>query len=113
MVAEEVEANEPSEDRMALLQRTGSAEPIPPAFPPIQFTPGNVLPVDQLEAFERFQRGLPMTANHVAIVAAVTVAGVACAVGRGRLRRRSMLAQAGFHPADVAAWLWGNNEKGE
>jgi hypothetical protein len=48
-----------------------------------------------------------MTARHVAIVAAVTVAGVACAVNRGRLRRRSMLAQAGFHPADVSAWLWG------
>jgi hypothetical protein len=69
--------------------------------------PAVALPVDTLEAFERFQRGLPMTARHVAIVAAVTVAGVACAVNRGRLRRRSMQAQAGFHPADVSAWLWG------
>jgi hypothetical protein len=93
--------------QMTATQMTG--QQLPPAIAALSEPPGRagVLPPEHLEAFERFQRGLPMTARHVAIVAAVTVAGVACAVHRGRLRRRSMVAQAGFHPADVSAWLWG------
>lgn len=84
-----------------------SAEQLDDVPIPSLSTPTNGLSIDKLEAFERFQRGLPMTAKHVAIVADVSVAGVAAAVDRGRLRRRSMTAQAGFHPEDVRAWLWG------
>jgi DNA-directed RNA polymerase specialized sigma24 family protein len=65
------------------------------------------LPSDKIEAFTRFAMGLPMNLHHVAAVAGISIHGVANAVHRGRLRRRSMQAEAGFHPDDVRAWVWG------
>jgi hypothetical protein len=67
------------------------------------------LPIDKVEAFQRFTMGLPMNIHHVAAVAGIGVGGVANAVSRGRLRRRSMQAAAGFHPDDVRDWVWGHH----
>jgi hypothetical protein len=69
------------------------------------------LPIDKQEAFQRFTMGLPMNIHHVAAVAGISIHGVANAVHRGRLRRRSMQAEAGFHPDDVRAWVWGPAER--
>jgi DNA-directed RNA polymerase specialized sigma24 family protein len=71
----------------------------------------SALPIDKQEAFQRFTMGLPMNIHHVAAVAGISIHGVANAVHRGRLRRRSMQAEAGFHPDDVRAWVWGPAER--
>jgi hypothetical protein len=58
------------------------------------------------EAFDRFERSLPMTVEHVAAVLDTSAGAVHKKVHRGELKRRSS-DRAGFHAEDVRAYLSG------
>lgn len=92
------------------VEQTTTEEPTTPPADVSQYKAvlaAQQLPIDKQEAFQRFAMNLPMNIHHVAAVAGISIHGVANAVHRGRLRRRSMQAEAGFHPDDVRAWVWG------